>query len=134
MTSITPFCAREARDLGWHMVCVTPVQQLHPENLLELIFAQFEEVAYFPFTYKDGYPHGDENRPVWVRGFSGTVEAQRVLLAAFFEGSNRQLYRFLREVIAEVVPGVRLTQDSAKKRHSGPSQLLKRRLQESTAS
>lgn len=131
MTTTIPSCAQEARAQGWRMVCVSPVK-LHPENLLEVILEQFEEVAYFPFTYKDGYPHGEQNRPVWVKGFKATSEAQRVLIAAFFEGSNRALYRFLREAMRECVPEVRLSRDSPKKTHTGPSQHLKRRMNQST--
>lgn len=130
--STIPVNATEAKLAGWRMVCVSPVT-LHPENLLGMILEQFEEAAYFPFTYKDGYPHGEQNRPVWVRGFKGTPEAQKVLVTAFFEGTNRPLYRFLREAMRECVPEVRLSRDSPKKAHTRPSQLLKRRLSESTA-
>lgn len=133
MSTTTPSCAIEAKAQGWRMVCVKPVR-LSPSNLLELILAHFEEVAYFPFTHKDGLPNGEENQPVWVRGFDGTAEAQKVLLAAFFEGSNTAIMRFIRESMSECAPGVRLTRDSPKKPHTAATQHLKRRLLKSPAS
>lgn len=131
MPITTPSCAPEALVQGWHMVCVLPVN-LYPSDLLEQILEQFEAVAFFPYTHTNGFPHGEQNRPVWVKGFNGTTEGKRVLLAAFFEGNNTALFRFIREVMAECVPGLRLSRDSAKKKHTAPSQLLKRRFLEST--
>lgn len=130
MSATIPSCADEAYAQGWRMVCVLPVN-LYPSDLLEQILEQFEAVAYFPYTRTNGFPNGDENRPVWVKGFNGTDEGQRVLLAAFFVSSNHELYRFIREVMAECMPGLRLSRDSRRLKHAARSQHLKRRLQES---
>ena len=103
------------RNQGWRMVCVIPAGRLKPADILVRLTCLSESHAFLPFTYKGTWLK-DGQSALWIKlGWSD--ESLRLLLLMFMSG-NPVLDRFVRETVAEHMPGLVLTKDPRSKAHT----------------
>jgi hypothetical protein len=97
------------------MVCVLPTSKLNPHDIVKRIERKADVCARLSFTYKNAPLHLEQTA-LWVK-ISWSKELRNLLLHAFVRG-NPVLDRFIREIMAEFMPGLVLTKDPADKAHS----------------